>query len=1099
MKYILIALLFICASAKAQFPAGTDTLRNYNNRFIDNDPRKAFTNLRLHNLLAGMINYMDSIVAGNGINIGMDTAFMFNDSLFTYRKGGVFTQFVIRGSNPAASGAGAIYRVPFNNGLGQFANDSNFKFDKSVASDAARLIVGPTSVSSGGYAKINATSDNMNALGLTSYGTGLNTIIARRARGSIISPTALQSDDDLFNLSGRGHNNSDFTTSRAAIYARATQNWNADSNGTAIHIATTPNHSDVMADRVIINDSVQVAMSPAGSSDSIAGIRINPNGLRTLIAIPAPSGSTNLDTSRTSSSVTISSSTGSDAVILGANETKAGALTAVDQTIAGNKTHTGPRTNFQGYSPILNTQYSPSQVVSDSIFNNRYIGFGGIDILPDGTLTIVYTDSHNHIGDSAFLKLAKSTNQGRSFTTDTLLRISGDTSVSMGGMGVSPSGRLIVFYYKFTTSAQHGLFIIYSDNEGETWSAPYQISNLSHPIYNPYGGLVKIADNKLLFSWYGYTLGGDYKSYVITSSDDGETWSSSVEVYSNPAIKPTETMFTHLGGGYILGLARSDGTAKYTQLVSTDNGVTWDSVGHVAFGHEGTPAWLKTYIDEVGKRVVVAYYRYSPTVATKEIHAIYGYADSLIVNGVNGWDLSTEKTLVDSVDGSGYISIVHPNDGPGGTGYFYDENDPQFRSALKFLRVPLSNVPPIGPRGIFGLTANRIAISADDKTLTDYNLYKVNTTNRSIVLNNSTVPDWLGYNAGVIETAKASIALNDDDGSIALLNNGYVNTDFKYKSNAAGGLFAMTSGRLHFYNAPSGSAGGVMSLSERFSVRANGDVWFNNSPGTADYVLTSGGSGNPTTYQVTKNMATTDLTLTGNRSHNGAGYNYALTGLGDYNLQTSGTYFSTRTQQSQIRTLATSGASPFKLRYALLKADLSADSILAVQDMNLNGFLFTASHAGTGKNSTMEVGTDGVTSINGDSVRLKLIPHSGSGLPDSVVVPGWRQLTGSTELGTSSMYVIPRSALFPTVLRGSTTWDPASIGANSSTTTTVSVTGAALGDQVLVSKTSGSFSNGEIYFGYVSSSGQVTIQLQNGSGATFDIASADYNIMVLKQ
>lgn len=83
-------------------------------------------------------------------------------------------------------------------------------------------------------------------------------------------------------------------------------------------------------------------------------------------------------------------------------------------------------------------------------------------------------------------------------------------------------------------------------------------------------------------------------------------------------------------------------------------------------------------------------------------------------------------------------------------------------------------------------------------------------------------------------------------------------------------------------------------------------------------------------------------------------------------------------------------------------------------------------------------------------------------------------------------------------LKGSTTWDPSSISANSSTTTTISVTGAALGDPVTVSKTSGAYGNGEVYDAFVSAVDTVTIRLQNVSGGTFDITSATFNVIVLK-
>lgn len=83
------------------------------------------------------------------------------------------------------------------------------------------------------------------------------------------------------------------------------------------------------------------------------------------------------------------------------------------------------------------------------------------------------------------------------------------------------------------------------------------------------------------------------------------------------------------------------------------------------------------------------------------------------------------------------------------------------------------------------------------------------------------------------------------------------------------------------------------------------------------------------------------------------------------------------------------------------------------------------------------------------------------------------------------------------VLYGSKTWDAASTADGAQATTTVTVTGAELGDYVEVSM--GVSLVLATLTGYVSAADTVTVVLQNESGATLDLASTTLRARVTKK
>jgi hypothetical protein len=81
------------------------------------------------------------------------------------------------------------------------------------------------------------------------------------------------------------------------------------------------------------------------------------------------------------------------------------------------------------------------------------------------------------------------------------------------------------------------------------------------------------------------------------------------------------------------------------------------------------------------------------------------------------------------------------------------------------------------------------------------------------------------------------------------------------------------------------------------------------------------------------------------------------------------------------------------------------------------------------------------------------------------------------------------------ILTGSATYDAASLTDGTGATTTVTVTGAALGDFVIISH--GVDLAGITVTGYVSAADTVSVRFQNESGGTLDLASSTLRALVL--
>jgi hypothetical protein len=135
------------------------------------------------------------------------------------------------------------------------------------------------------------------------------------------------------------------------------------------------------------------------------------------------------------------------------------------------------------------------------------------------------------------------------------------------------------------------------------------------------------------------------------------------------------------------------------------------------------------------------------------------------------------------------------------------------------------------------------------------------------------------------------------------------------------------------------------------------------------------------------------------------------------------------------------------------------------------------------------------TVTNNTSTQKLYIANTGVITISNLAGTGTRMVTADA---SGNISVDDPVTSFAKVLKGTINWTPGVVAAGSSTSTTITVTGAAVGDPVTVSKKSGQ-SNGEIYDGQVTAPNTVTLRVHNVSTGSANYSSAaDYNVILLK-
>ena len=142
-------------------------------------------------------------------------------------------------------------------------------------------------------------------------------------------------------------------------------------------------------------------------------------------------------------------------------------------------------------------------------------------------------------------------------------------------------------------------------------------------------------------------------------------------------------------------------------------------------------------------------------------------------------------------------------------------------------------------------------------------------------------------------------------------------------------------------------------------------------------------------------------------------------------------------------------------------------------------------------------GNTGAATLNRNGLGAKaIVKNNNTALASGDIVSGQKMIVSYD--GTNYQIV---GSVGRQVLTGSATLDFASTAAGASTTLTVTVTGAALNDSVVVGVPNGSISttNNGIFTGWVSSANTVSVKFTNANlSGNIDPASGTFNVRVIK-
>jgi hypothetical protein len=286
-----------------------------------------------------------------------------------------------------------------------------------------------------------------------------------------------------------------------------------------------------------------------------------------------------------------------------------------------------------------------------------YEAFPDVCRLSDGRLMCVFYAGYGHVAlpndqlpKGGRICCCTSADEGRTWTPATTLFDSPDDDRDPSIVQLS-SGQLICNFFSLRKSDQSsppwtglGTWMVTSDDLGQTWSTPRQISQ-THYCSAP---IRELTTGRLILGLY-VEQADSANGAVIFSDDGGKTWGPEVDIDNGGIRLDAETDVIQLKDGTLYAAQRP----HMSFATSADRGQTWTVSAPMGFpGH--CPYFLRTTDD-----IILLAHRVPDTSLHYSLDECRTWSDNVVVDNVIG----AYPSMVNLKDGS--VLIVYYEEGSG--------------------------------------------------------------------------------------------------------------------------------------------------------------------------------------------------------------------------------------------------------------------------------------------------------------------------------------------------------------------------------------------------------------------------------------------------